>query len=104
METLQIVYKILYSLEHKKKADYMGQVISPKSLGVTEDEWLNAMQMLLDEKFITGVNIRHDILGNITVDIKNARTTLKGIQYLHDNSTMKKLAEVATDVITILKP
>ena len=104
MDTLQIVYKILYNLEHKKKADYMGQLISPTALGVTEDEWLNAIQMLLDEGLIAGVKIRHDILGNTTIDVKNARATLKGVQYLHDNSAMKKIAEVATDIITILKP
>ena len=34
MSTLQIAYEILYSLEHKKKADYMGQIISPTALDV----------------------------------------------------------------------
>lgn len=40
MDTPQIAYKILYSLEHKEKADYMGAVISPAKLGSQEDKWL----------------------------------------------------------------
>lgn len=36
MDTLQIAYKILYSLEHKEKADYMGQLVSPQKLDVPE--------------------------------------------------------------------
>ena len=49
MDTLQTAYKILYSLEHKKKADYMGVLISPAKLGVQEDEWLEGIQLLQDD-------------------------------------------------------
>ena len=63
MDTLQIAYKILRSLEDKTKADYMGQIISPTALGVSEEKWLE---------------VSKDILGNQLVDVKNARITLKG--------------------------
>lgn len=104
MSTLQIAYKILYSLEHKKKADYMGQIISPAALEVPEDEWMNVIQMLLDEEYIAGAKVGKDILGNQYVDVKNARITLKGAQYLSENSAMQKIAKIATDIITIAKP
>lgn len=48
MNTLQIAYKILYSLEHKKRADYMGQIISPAALDIPEEEWIDVLQMLLE--------------------------------------------------------
>lgn len=101
MSTLQIAYKILYSLEHKKKADYMGQIISPTALDVPEDEWLDVIRMLLDEGYIAGAKVGKDILGNQYVDVKNVRITLKGAQYLSENSAMQKFAKTATDVITI---
>lgn len=104
MNTLQIAYKILYSLEHREKADYMGKIISPAALDVPEDKWLEVLQMLLFDGYISGAEIRKDILGNQCVDIKNVRITLKGAEYLSENSTMRKIAQVATDVITIIKP
>lgn len=104
MNTLQIAYKILYSLEHKKRADYMGQIISPAALDIPEEDWIDVLQMLLEEGYISGAKIGKDILGNQYADIKNVKITLKGAQYLSENSAMKRFAKVATDVITIIKP
>ena len=104
MSTLQTAYKILYSLEHRKSADYMGALISPAKLGVSEDEWLDVIRSLLDEGYIAGVKIQMDIIGNQMADIKNARITLKGAEYLRENSAMRKIAQIATDVIEIVKP
>ena len=103
MDTLQTAYKILYSLEHKKKADYMGVLISPAKLGVQEDEWLEVIQLLRDDGYITGVKIQTNILGNQMVDIEDARITLNGAEYLRDNSAMRKFAQIATDFINIVK-
>lgn len=104
MNTLQIAYKILYELEHKEKADYMGWRISPAALKVEEDKWLEVMQALLDEGYISGVKIGKDVLGNQYVDVKRTRITMKGAEYLSENSAMKKIAQIATDVITLAKP
>ena len=104
MDTLQTAYKILYSLEHKKKADYMGVLISPAKLGVQEDEWLEVIQSLQDEGYITGVKIQTNILGNQMVDIEDARITLNGAEYLRENSAMREFAQIATDFINIVKP
>ncbi len=103
MDTLKTAYKILYSLEHKKKADYMGELISPAKLDVSEGEWLDVIRSLLDEGYIAGVKIQMDIIGNQMVDIENARITLKGAEYLRENGAMRKFAQIATDVISIVK-
>lgn len=104
MDTLEIAYKILYSLETGKKADYMGKLISPEKLDVPEDKWLDVIQTLSDEGYISGVSFKNDILGRTKVDIAHARITVKGAEYLYENSTMKKIGKIATDVITVLKP
>lgn len=103
MKTLEIAYKILYGLENKERVEYVGQVISPEKLGISQAEWLDVMKSLMDENYIAGVSIKEDIIGNVKVDIKNARITLKGAEYLNENSVMKKIAKVATDVISIIK-
>ncbi len=104
MDTLQIAYKILHSLEYETKADYMGQLISPDRLDVPEDKWLEVLETLSDEGYISGVKVSKDILGNQYVDVKKAKITMKGAEYLKENSTMKKFGRIATDVITIIKP
>lgn len=103
METLQIAYKILYELEHNKTDTYKGLLISPEKLNVDSDKWLEVVQSLVDEQYITGVRVSRNIMGETMVDIKNARITLKGAEYLQENSVMKKIGKVATDVITIAK-
>lgn len=104
MDTLQIAYKILHSLETGKKADYMGKLISPQALGIEDDKWLDVMQSLLDEGYIAGVKISKDLLGNAVVNIASARITLKGAEYLQENSVMQKIGRIATDVIQVIKP
>lgn len=104
METLQIAYKILYSLETGKKADYMGKLISPQALGVDDSEWLDVVKSLLEEGYVSGIDISKDLLGNAVVNIASARITLKGAEYLQENSTMRKFGKVATDIIQIMKP
>lgn len=104
MDTLQIAYKILYSLEHKENATYMGAVIGPAKLGVPEQKWLEVMRTLLEEGYISGVKITTDIFGDTYADVKKARITLKGAEYLKENSAMKKFAKIVTDVIEIAKP
>lgn len=104
MDTLQIAYKILYELEHKEKADYMGWRISPSVLGIDEDKWFEVLQTLLDEGYISGVKVGKDILGNQYVDVKHAKITMKGAEYLSENSAMKKFARIATNVISVVKP
>lgn len=104
MDTLEIAYKILYSLEHKEKADYMGTVVGPEKLGVPPEKWLAVMELLLEEGYISGARIFTDILGETHVDIKKCRITMKGAEYLRENSTMRKFAKVASDVISVVKP
>lgn len=103
MNTLHVAYQILYSLEHKKKADYMGVIISPERLKISESEWLDVLQTLSEEGYISGVEIKEDILGNVNADIENIRITMKGAEYLHENSTMKEIAKVASNIFTITK-
>lgn len=102
MNTLEIAYKILYSLEHEKKADYMGVLISPEKLKCSEEKWLEVIRSLLDDGLIAGVRIGENIIGEPIVDIKDTRITLKGAQYLKENSTMAQFGKVATNAITIV--
>lgn len=101
MDTLEIAYKILDSLENRKKADYMGLVISPEKLKVDPGKWADVLQTLTEEGYVDGVSFRENILGERIVDIENARITLQGVQYLKENSTMARFRKLATNIITV---
>lgn len=102
-DTLNLAYKILYALENKGKTEYMGTLISPEKLGASELKWAEVMQSLIEEGYIAGVKISKDFDGNYSADITDARITLKGAEYLSENSTMKRIAKVATNVISFIK-
>lgn len=104
MNTLHAAYKILYGLEHKNKDTSISQVIGPEAIGISEEQWLDVVQALLDDEYIKDVKIYKDILGETNIDIKKCRITLKGAEYLRENSTMRKIAKAASDIITIAKP
>ena len=100
-DTLSIAYKILYSLEHRKKADYMGKIVSPEKLGVEPGKWAEVIRSLLDEGYIRGVRFSENIIGETEIDIEEIAITLKGAEYLKTNSTMEKIGRVATNIISI---
>lgn len=104
MDTLQIAYKILYRLEHREPCEYVGQLISPEALEVPAEKWMEVLQTLQDEGYISGARVGKDILGNRYADVKRVKITMKGAEYLQENSAMKKFARIATDIITIVKP
>lgn len=104
MDTLEIAYKILYGLEHKEKTEYMGAVIGPEKLNVPTRKWLEVMEQLLEEGYISGARIFTDILGETHADIKKCKITMKGAEYLKENSVMRKFAKIATNVIAIANP
>ena len=101
MDTLETAYKILYSLEHKEKPEYMGQIIGPDKLGVSDAEWLSVVKLLLDDGYIAGITIKRNIIGETKVDISDAHITLKGATYLQENSGFARFRRTATDVISI---
>lgn len=103
MNTLHAAYKILSKLEHKDRDLSISAQIGPAALGMEEADWLDVMHTLLDEGFIAGVEIKRDILGNTNVDMRRARITMTGAEYLHENSAMTKIAKAVSDIVTIIK-
>jgi len=61
------------------------------------------MEMLLDAGYIKGVSIKKYTDGEMRVDIESIRITLKGLEYLSENSIMQRMYN-ATKGITNLIP
>lgn len=95
METLEIAYMILYNLEHKRG-------ITPAVLGADLLRWGDVVQSLSDEGYVLGVLRRVNVLGETEIDVSDARITLKGAQYLKENSMMAKIAAALGHVIPVV--
>lgn len=85
MDNFKAVYRILSAL--KKAMDLPGfdvQQIGQEALGATHERWRRYMEMMADVGYITGVEIRRFITGETSVDARDIRITLKGLEYLQE--------------------
>ena len=88
MDNFKAVYKILSALE--KAMDYPEfdiNDVGSEALGVSEERWARYIEMMVDVGYIKGVSIKRDITGAT----RDVRITLKGLEYLQENSMMKKV-------------
>lgn len=103
MDNFNVIYKILKRLEKAMDYDEFDiEQISAESLGINENKWCKIMEMLAQNGYIQGVNVKYSIDGNVLISTSNTRITLKGLEYLNENSFMKKAANIAKGVKEII--
>lgn len=103
MDNFKAVYKILTALE--KAMDYPEfdvRQIGAEALGVTEERWGRYIEMMADVGYIKGASVAKSITGETIIHAQNIRITLKGLEYLQENSIMKKLYNAAKGVTDII--
>lgn len=104
MDNFKIIYKILSVLEKSMDLECIDtERISSGNLSISQQRWDKYMEMLLDAGYIKGVSIKKYTDGEMRVDIENIRITLKGLEYLSENSIMQRMYN-ATRGITNLIP
>ena len=60
------------------------------------------MEMLTAEGYIDGGSLKRTLDGDVAVSVSNPRITLKGLEYLQENSLMKKAADLAKGIADII--
>lgn len=91
MESFTDIYKILHGLESCMDMETVNlDMISPEMLKISKERWGKYLEMLQDEGYIKGVKISTYISGAKAVNADNIQITLKGLEYLNENSMMKK--------------
>lgn len=58
--------------------------------------------MLVNRIIQMGVTITENIFGDTIVNCDKIKLTLKGLEYLHENSTMKKTANAIKGIAEII--
>lgn len=103
MDNFKVIYKILKYLESAmdySEPDY--EPILAAALGLTEERWRLLMKMLTENGYIDGVVLKQYMRSGITIIRFNPEITLRGLEYLHENSMMKKIMEIAKGITDII--
>ena len=99
------MYRILKTLlKYAGRQDFTNELISAKKLGVSYEEWSYVMILLQKSGYVDGVVYTQSLTQRFPeiVDIDRVEITLSGIEYVEENSTMKKVGEFLKEVGEIL--
>lgn len=104
MEDFKKIYEILKILQRSMDCEeFDNESLSPERLGMSLPRWSRIMAILVDEGFISGVEVWNSMeCGYPRVLLTRPEITLKGLEYLEDNSMMKKFANLAKGIKEIV--
>lgn len=102
-DNFKTIYKILSSFEEALDVeDFELKSISAEKLGITQTRWENYIEMLVEAEYLAGIEIRGTITGIDIVD-ENPHITLKGLEYLAENSIMQRMYKTAKGIKDLIK-
>jgi len=100
MDNFKAIYKILSELDKAMDdSEFNIAKINHEAVGVSEERWTRYIEIMLDVGMIKGASIRSYIGGSVNVDISNIRITLKGLEYLTENSIMQRIYKAAKGIV-----
>ncbi|UMZ73548.1 YjcQ family protein [Natranaerofaba carboxydovora] len=96
-QTMEIIFKILEKLEEAMDKDHFDwkNEISHEAIGITKNRWILIIDMMNNNGLIEGLSINRGAQGDITIVTAQPRITLKGINFLIENSQTAKVIEAA---------
>ncbi len=104
MDNFKAIYKILKYLETAMDYDEVDTSrLSAEALNISENRRIRVLEMLIKEGYIDGVDVTRSIDGNVLLSMNAPRITLKGLEYLQENSMMAKTARIAKGIAEVVK-
>lgn len=90
VDNFKAVYKILSSLEEQMdKPSVDISKFDNEQLGISKERWNKYIEMMEDVGYIKGCRIYANINNEVICDVENIKITLKGLEYLQENSIMQ---------------
>lgn len=91
MDNFKVIYKILAALEKSMDCECFDlDRIRPDVLGVSLERRNRYLEMLSDAGYVKGVQIKQYADGETQILPDNIQITLKGLEYLAENSIMQR--------------
>ncbi|MEG0923544.1 MAG: YjcQ family protein [Anaerovoracaceae bacterium] len=100
MENFKAVYKLLSALERAMDLPEFDviQEVNHENLKVSKERYARYIEMMLDVGYIKGAIVKKNINGDTIIDGDNIRITLKGLEYLQENSMMRQIYNTAKGI------
>ena len=99
MDNFKVIYRILKALEAAMDCDEFDMdMISHEKLGISQNRWVALLREMIRSGYIDGISISVSADGIPTVSIFNPCITIQGLEYLENNSLMKKAARDAKGI------
>ena len=103
MDNFKAIYRILKALEAAMDwPEFDISQVGPEQLGVSQERWARYIEMMADIDLIKGVRVYTDVTGTMHVESDDVRITLKGLEYLTENTIMQKLYRAAKGIKEIV--
>lgn len=106
-DNFKCIYRILKTLEAAMDCENTDlDEIGYEHLGISKNRWLKYLEMMSDTGLIKGISFKTYIDGSAEVINCGIRITLKGLEYLSENTIMQrfyKSASKATNIISVVK-
>ena len=103
-DNFKVIYKILTILESNlDRAVFDEEELSPRRLGVSEVRRNKYLEMMCGAQLIDGVDFKTYADGETYADISGIKITLKGLEYLSENSIMQRMYKAAKGIKDIIK-
>ena len=91
---LTIIYRILLNFEKQLDCETFDMgFISPENLNIKKIRRDRYLQMLIEAGYITGIKV-NEVNGETYTTTPAPRITLKGIEYLAENSGMRRAMKI----------
>lgn len=102
-DNFKCIYKILKALE--KAMDYPEFDISQidhNRLEISRERWARYIEMMVDVGYIKGVKVYTDCTDELYIENDGIRITLKGLEYLSENSIMQRMYKNAKGIVDLV--
>lgn len=89
MDNFKVIYHILSSLEEQMDNSKVNtSKLDHEQLGVSLEKWANYIEMMQDAEYIKNCVIKRNIYDELIIDVSKIKITLRGLEYLQENSIM----------------
>lgn len=77
--------------------------INAEEFGISQERWVRYLEMMLDAGYIKGVSTYTDCTDDLCVEDEGIRITLKGLEYLSENTIMQKMYKASMGIKDMIK-
>jgi hypothetical protein len=102
MDEFNIIYKILDALKKAMDVEnFDAETITNEDFNISRPKFISILLMLKDKGLVKGIQ-QIKALGYDKIIYKNMRITYEGLEFLSENSAMKKAANMIKGVAEII--